>query len=71
MLTPRFTRQFHVLCMPSPSTDTMNYIFKSLLEGYLSHPSSEFKPDIVKMSGAIVKSSVSAATVGRHCIVLT
>jgi len=53
-VTPRFVRQFNVMCVPPTSTASMDLIFSSILNGFLQR----FQPDIQKQSRAIVDSTV-------------
>eukprot|EP00744_Colponema_vietnamica_P002637 GILI01004106.1.p1 GENE.GILI01004106.1~~GILI01004106.1.p1 ORF type:complete len:1989 (+),score=654.53 GILI01004106.1:157-5967(+) len=53
-LTPRFTRHFHMLCLPPTSEDSMTLIFGSILEGFLGN----FKHELQQMKNAIVASTI-------------
>lgn len=35
-ITPRFTRHFHLFCLPQPGEETMMTIFESIITGFLS-----------------------------------
>ena len=54
-LTPRFTRHFHVMCIPPTSEDSMNLIFKTILDGFFQI----FKPEIQSLSGNIVQATIN------------
>ena len=54
-LTPRFTRHFHMLCIPPTSEDSLNLIFRSILEGFLK----PFKSDIQSLSPMIVQATIN------------
>ena len=54
-LTPRFTRHFHMLCIPPTSEDAMTLIFKSIVEGFFK----PFKAEIQGLSGSLVSSTIT------------
>ena len=53
-LTPRFTRHFHVLCVPQPSDAVMQKIFGSIVKGFFA----PFKKDQQELADPIVKSTI-------------
>lgn len=53
-LTPRFTRHFSMMFIPTTSENAMKAIFTSILDGFLE----EFPPSIANSSIAIVQASV-------------
>ena len=55
-LTPRFTRFFHVLCLPQPSEETMKSIFEGIIEGFFH--SSKFPSKVSDCGRALVESTV-------------
>ncbi|CAG9317056.1 unnamed protein product [Blepharisma stoltei] len=55
-LSPRFTRHFHLISIPQTSEDNLQYIFKSILEGFFAHG---FKTEIIALTNAIVVSTTT------------
>ncbi|XXQ39846.1 AAA+ ATPase domain-containing protein [Plasmodiophora brassicae] len=55
-LTKRFTRHFHMLCMPSPSSSIIGRIFGKILAGYLA--SAQFRKEVAALADPIVKSTI-------------
>lgn len=55
-LPARFTRHFHMISMPQTSEDNLQFIFKSILEGFFN---TGFKGDIISLSNAIVVSTTT------------
>jgi len=55
VLTPRFTRHFHVLSMPQPSQETLKRIFNSIMNGFLS---VGFQESVKKLGEVIVQSTI-------------
>lgn len=53
-LTPRFTRHFSMMFIPTTSENAMKTIFTSIVDGFLE----EFPPTIAKLSTEIVQASV-------------
>lgn len=53
-LTPRFTRHFSMMFIPTTSENAMKTIFTSILDGFLE----EFPPQISNLSVAVVLASV-------------
>lgn len=49
-LTPRFTRHFHMLCMPPTAEESLILIFKTILDGFFK----PFKNDIQSLSSFLV-----------------
>ena len=54
-LTPRFTRHFHMLCIPPTSEESLSLIFRTIVEGFLK----PFKTDIQALGGMIVQATIS------------
>jgi len=55
-LTPRFTRHFHMVCIPKTSEESMRQIFTTILEGFFKQG---FKTEIIGMTSSIVSSTIS------------
>ncbi|XP_045894233.1 dynein axonemal heavy chain 6-like [Micropterus dolomieu] len=53
-VTPRFTRHFSMLCLPTPSEHSLKRIFKAILNGFLS----EFSQAVKDCAGQIVDAAV-------------
>lgn len=53
-LTPRFTRHFSMMFIPTTSKNAMTTIFTSILDGFLG----EFPPNIAHLSIGIVQASI-------------
>jgi dynein heavy chain len=53
-LTTRFTRHFHMVCVPPTSEESMDIIFKSILEGFLTNG---FRPEIQALINPIMSST--------------
>lgn len=57
-IDPRFVSMFSVYCMVSPSDDTINHIFSSILLGHLEDFNEDVKevvPSILKMTLKLYK----------------
>lgn len=54
-LTLRFTRHFHMLCIPPTSEDSMNLIFKTILDGFFK----PFKTDVQSLSAMIAQATIN------------
>jgi dynein heavy chain len=54
-LSSRFTRHFHVLCMPETNEDTMLSIFKQIVEGWLH----DFKQEQLQLILPLVLSTIT------------
>jgi dynein heavy chain len=54
-LTQRFTRHFHMLSIPPTSEDSMNNIYKTILDGFFK----PFKAEIQALSGSLTKATVN------------
>mmetsp|Transcript_7627 Transcript_7627/g.14387 ORF Transcript_7627/g.14387 Transcript_7627/m.14387 type:complete len:3920 (+) Transcript_7627:928-12687(+) len=54
-LTQRFTRHFHMLFVPPTSEDSMNLIFKTILDGFVA----QFKPDVQTLSSQVVQATIN------------
>ena len=54
-LTPRFTRHFHMLCIPPSTEESLTIIFRSILDGFLK----PFKQDIQSLSSMVVQATIS------------
>ena len=53
-LTPRFTRHFAMLTIPSPTNDSLKSIFKSIMRGFLK----DFAKPIVDIGDKLVNAAV-------------
>uniref|UniRef100_A0A3Q3ICB6 AAA+ ATPase domain-containing protein n=1 Tax=Monopterus albus TaxID=43700 RepID=A0A3Q3ICB6_MONAL len=53
-VTPRFIRHFSMLCLPTPSEQSLKQIFKAILNGFLS----EFSQAVKDCAGQIVDAAV-------------
>ena len=53
-VTPRFSRHFHVLCVPPASPDVLKHIFGSILQGFLE----PFNEDVRSTSGRVVQATI-------------
>lgn len=56
VLTPRFTRYFHMFCVPQPSEDTMIAIFEAIVQGFLN--SLQFSDSVRKCGNIVVGSTI-------------
>jgi dynein heavy chain len=56
-LTQRFTRHFHVLCIPQTSEEAMAQIFRTILEGFFT--SHKFKPDVISLGSSVVAGTIT------------
>lgn len=54
-LSMRFTRHLHMICLPKTSEDSLEHIFKSIVDGFLRQG---FKSDMKMMSTPIVEASI-------------
>jgi dynein heavy chain len=54
-LTSRFTRHFHILCIPPANEDTLSSIYRQILEGFLK----PFKPEVQGLLNHIVSSTIT------------
>jgi dynein heavy chain len=55
VITPRFSRHFHVLSMPQPSEHTLRKIFNSILGGFLNFG---FQENVKRVGETIVQSTI-------------
>lgn len=55
-LTPRFTRHFHMMCLPPTQEESLNLIFSSILTGFLK--AYTFKSEIVSMADSVVSATL-------------
>ncbi|XP_063073303.1 dynein axonemal heavy chain 6 [Engraulis encrasicolus] len=53
-VTPRFIRHFSMLCLPTPSENSLKQIFKAILGGFLN----EFPVTVKQCAGSIVDAAV-------------
>ncbi|XP_053711973.1 dynein axonemal heavy chain 6-like isoform X3 [Synchiropus splendidus] len=53
-VTPRFIRHFTMLCLPTPSEQSLKHIFKAILIGFLN----EFTDEVRNCGGQIVNAAV-------------
>ncbi|XP_047189968.1 dynein axonemal heavy chain 6 isoform X2 [Scophthalmus maximus] len=53
-VTPRFIRHFSMLCLPTPSENSLKQIFTAILNGFLS----EFSQEVKDCAGQIVDAAV-------------
>lgn len=53
-MTQRFTRLFHLICIPAQDDDTMATIFRSIIDGFFKI----FKPEIGSVGSNIVKGTI-------------
>jgi len=51
-LTPRFTRHFHMMCLPPTQEESLNLIFKSILGGFLK--AYAFKGEVAALTDNVV-----------------
>ena len=51
-VTPRFVRHFSLLCIPAPSTQTLQLIFEAILSGFLE----PFSADVKSLAAKTVES---------------
>ena len=54
-VTKRFSRHFHVVCLPPASNEALKTIFESILNGFLSQ---KFLPEVQKMTAKIVQCTI-------------
>uniref|UniRef100_A0A7N8WQ61 Dynein, axonemal, heavy chain 6 n=1 Tax=Mastacembelus armatus TaxID=205130 RepID=A0A7N8WQ61_9TELE len=54
-VTPRFIRHFSMLCLPTPSEQSLKHIFKAILNGFLSEFSQAVKDCAVQIVDAAVE----------------
>ena len=54
-VTKRFSRHFHVVCLPPASTAALKTIFESILDGFLSQ---KFLPEVKNMTAKIVQGTI-------------
>jgi dynein heavy chain len=55
-LSKRFTRHFHMVCLPPTPEESLNHIFKSICEGFLSEG---FKSEIKVLSKGLVEGTIN------------
>lgn len=55
VLTPRFSRRFNMICLPEASTGTLQVIFCSILNGFLS---SGFAEKVKNLGDAAILSTI-------------
>lgn len=56
VLNKRFTRHFHMICLPQTSEESLEHIFKSIIGGFLSEG---FKSELRLLSSNIVEASLN------------
>merc|ERR1711871_737558 len=55
-ITQRFTRHFHIFCLPPPSDQVLESIFAQILQGFLEE--NKFNQDISQLGGKFVDSTI-------------
>ena len=55
-LSQRFTRHFHMICLPQTSEESLEHIFKSILDGFFK---DGFKAELRALSSNIVEASIA------------